>query len=123
MDFALTQEQQMIQDMARNFAENEIKPYGEEDEKNPHWRREIFEKMAELGFFGFCIDEKYGGNGMGFLEGTLAIEQVAKIHTSWRMAFNMLCWGPALTIQKFYRIYRSTHLDSWIECASRKNGH
>jgi glutaryl-CoA dehydrogenase (non-decarboxylating) len=101
MDFALTQEQQMIQDMARNFAENEIKPYVEEDEKNQHWRREIFEKMAGLGFFGFCIDEKYGGNGMGFLEGTLAIEQVAKIHTSWRMAFNMQCWGPALTIQKF----------------------
>jgi glutaryl-CoA dehydrogenase (non-decarboxylating) len=57
--------------------------------------------MAGLGFFGFCIDEKYSGNGMGFLEGTLAIEQVAKIHTSWRMAFNMQCWGPALTIQKF----------------------
>jgi len=101
MDFALTQEQQMIQDMARNFAENEIKPHVDEDEKNQHWRREIFEKMAGLGFFGFCIDEKYGGNGMGFLEGTLAIEQVAKIHTSWRMAFNMQCWGPALTIQKF----------------------
>jgi glutaryl-CoA dehydrogenase (non-decarboxylating) len=101
MDFALTQEQQMIQDMAKNFAENEIKPYVEEDEKNQYWRREIFEKMARLGFFGFCIDEKYGGNGMGFLEGTLAIEEVAKVHTSWRMAFNMQCWGPALTIQKF----------------------
>ncbi len=101
MDFAQTQEQQMMQDMAKNFAENEIKPYVEEDEKNQHWRREIFEKMAELGFFGFCIDEKYGGNGMGFFEGTLAIEQVAKVHTSWRMAFNMQCWGPALTIQKF----------------------
>ena len=101
MDFAQTQEQQMIQDMAKNFAENEIKPYVDEDEKNQHWRREIFEKMAGLGFFGFCIDEKYGGNGMGFLEGTLAIEQVAKVHTSWRMAFNLQCWGPALTIQKF----------------------
>ena len=98
MDFAQTQEQQMIQDMAKDFAENEIKPYVEEDEKNQHWRREIFEKMAELGFFGFCINEKYGGNGMGFLEGTLAIEQVAKIHTSWRMAFNMQSWtfGRAL---------------------------
>ncbi|MBN1382489.1 MAG: acyl-CoA dehydrogenase family protein [Deltaproteobacteria bacterium] len=101
MDFALTEEQRMLQDMARNFAENEIKPYVEEDEKNEHWRKEIFDKMAELGFFGFCIDEKYGGNGMGFLEGALAIEQVAKVHTSWRMAFNMQCWGPALTIQKF----------------------
>jgi len=101
MDFSLTPEQKMLQDMARDFAENEIKPHVEEDEKNQHWRKEIFDKMAELGFFGFCIDEQYGGNGMGFIEGSLAIEQVAKVHTSWRMAFNMQCWGPALTIQKF----------------------
>ena len=101
MNFALTEEQKMIQDMAGNFAENEVKPYVEEDERNRHWRREIFDKMAELGFFGFCIDEKFGGNGMGFLEGALVIEQIAKVHTSWRMAFNMQCWGPALTIQKF----------------------
>ncbi|MGC1405097.1 MAG: acyl-CoA dehydrogenase family protein, partial [Thermodesulfobacteriota bacterium] len=101
MNFALTEEQKMLQDMAKNFAENEIKPHVEEDEKNQHWRKEIFDKMAELGFFGFCIEEQYGGNGMGFLEGTLAIEQVAKVHTSWRMPFNMQCWGPALTIQKF----------------------
>jgi glutaryl-CoA dehydrogenase (non-decarboxylating) len=101
MDFSLTQTQKILQDMAKNFAEKEIKPHVEEDEKNEYWRKEIFDKMAELGFFGFCIDEKYGGNGMGFIECCLAIEQVAKVHTSWRMAFNMQCWGPALTIQKF----------------------
>jgi len=101
MDFALTEEQKILQDMAKNFAENEIKPHVEEDEKNQRWRKEIFDKMAELGFFGFCIDEKYGGNGMGYLEGALVIEQIAKVHTSWRMAFNMQCWGPSLTIQKF----------------------
>ncbi|MBN2397518.1 MAG: acyl-CoA dehydrogenase family protein [Deltaproteobacteria bacterium] len=101
MDFALTEEQQMLQDMAKNFAEGEIAPYVDEDEENHHWRKEIYDQMAELGFFGFSISEEYGGNGMGFVEGALAIEQVAKIHTSWRMAFNMQDWGPALTIQKF----------------------
>lgn len=101
MDFALTEEQRMLQDMAKNFAETEIAPHVDEDEEHHHWRREIFDKMAELGFFGFSVDEQYGGNGMGFLEGVLAIEQVSKIHTSWRMAFNMQDWGPALTIQKF----------------------
>jgi glutaryl-CoA dehydrogenase (non-decarboxylating) len=101
MDFALTEEQKILQKTARDFAENEIGPYIEQDEKNQHWRREIFNKMAGLGFFGFCIDEKYGGNGMGFLDGCLVIEQIAKVHTSWRMAFNMQCWGPSLTIQKF----------------------
>jgi len=101
MDFALTEEQQMLQDMAKNFAEGEIAPYVDEDEENHHWRKEIYDQMAELGFFGFSIDEEFGGNGMGFVEGALAIEQVAKVHTSWRMAFNMQDWGPALTIQKF----------------------
>jgi len=101
MDFALTEEQQMLQDMAKNFAEGEIAPHVDEDEENHHWRKEIYDQMAELGFFGFSIDEEYGGNGMGFVEGALAIEQVAKVHTSWRMAFNMQDWGPALTIQKF----------------------
>jgi len=101
MDFALTDEQKMIQETAKNFAEKEIAPHVEHDEKNHFWRKDIFLKMAELGFFGFCIEEKYGGNGMGFLEGALAIEQVAKVHVAWRMAFNMQCWGPALTIQKF----------------------
>jgi len=101
MNFALTEEQKILQEMAKNFAENEIKPHVEEDEKNQYWRKGIFDKMAELGFFGFCIDERYGGNGMGFLEGVLVIEQIAKVHTSWRMAFNMQCWGPSLTIQKF----------------------
>lgn len=101
MDFELNEEQKMLQEMAKNFAEKEIAPHVEEDEKNQHWRREIFDKMAELGFFGFCIDEQYGGNGMGFLDACLVIEQVAKVHTSWRMAFNMQCWGPSLTLQKF----------------------
>ena len=101
MDFALTEEQKMVQKMARDFAEKEIAPYVDQDEENHHWRKEIFDKMAELGLFGFCIDEEYGGNGMGFLEGALVIEQVAKVHTSWRMAFNMQDWGTSLTIQKF----------------------
>ena len=53
MDFALTEEQKILQDMAKNFAENEIKPHVEEDEKNQHWRKEIFDKMAEFRFFRF----------------------------------------------------------------------
>lgn len=101
MDFEWTQEQILLQDTAARFAEQEIAPYVEEDEKNHFWRKDIFDKMAALGFFGFSIDEKYGGNGMGFLEGSLVIEQIARVHTAWRMAFNMQCWGPALTIQTF----------------------
>ncbi len=101
MDFTFTSEQQMMRDTVRDFAHGVIGPHVEEDERNHFWRREIFEKMAQLGFFGFCIEEKYGGNGMGFTEGAMVIEEVSKVHTSWRMAFNMQCWGTSWTIQTF----------------------
>lgn len=101
MVFELTEVQRMLQETAKDFAERAIAPHVEQDENNHHWRKEIFDKMAELGFFGFNIDEQYGGNGMGFVEGAIAIEQISKVHTSWRMAFNMQDWGPALTIQKY----------------------
>ncbi|NPV28022.1 MAG: acyl-CoA dehydrogenase family protein, partial [Firmicutes bacterium] len=80
MNFGLTEDQRMIQDMAKRFAENEIAPHVEEDEKNHYFRKEIHDKMAELGFFGFCIEEQYGGNGMGFVEACLVTEQLAKVH-------------------------------------------
>ncbi|MDR3225328.1 MAG: acyl-CoA dehydrogenase family protein, partial [Clostridiales Family XIII bacterium] len=45
----------MVQEMAKNFAENEIAPYVEEDEENHYYRREILSKMGELGLLGFNI--------------------------------------------------------------------
>jgi len=72
MDFRLTDEQKMVQDMARNFAEKEIAPYVDQDEENHYYRREILTKMGELGLLGWSIPEEYGGNGMGWMEAVLA---------------------------------------------------
>jgi len=101
MDFALTEEQIMVQEMARNFAEKEIAPYIEQDEENHYYRREILTKMGELGLLGWSIPEEYGGNGMGWMEGVIALYEIAKVHTSWRLSISGNCWGPALTINKF----------------------
>jgi glutaryl-CoA dehydrogenase (non-decarboxylating) len=101
MNFALTEEQQMVQDMAKNFAEKEIAPYIEEDEENHYYRREILTKMGELGLLGWSIPEEYGGNGMGWMEGVLALYEIAKVHTSWRLSISGNCWGPALTINEY----------------------
>ncbi len=101
MDFALTEEQQMVQDMARNFAEKEIAPFIEEDEKNHYYRREILTKMGELGLLGWSLPEEYGGNGMGWMEGVIALYEIAKVHTSWRLAISGNCWGPAMTINEY----------------------
>ncbi|GAW93042.1 glutaryl-CoA dehydrogenase Acd [Calderihabitans maritimus] len=101
MNFALTEEQRMLQEMARKFAEKEILPTLEEDEKNHRFRPELVRKMGELGFFGCAVDEEYGGNGMGFLESVLIAEQIAKVSASWRLPFNMQNLGPAVTVNRF----------------------
>ncbi|MBS4025680.1 MAG: acyl-CoA dehydrogenase family protein [Clostridia bacterium] len=101
MQFGLTEEQKMLQDMARKFAEKEILPTLEDDEKNHRFRPDLVKKMAELGFFGCAVPEEYGGNGFGFLESVIIAEQIAKVSASWRLPFNMQNLGPAVTVNKF----------------------
>lgn len=101
MDFGLTEEQRMIQEMARDFAEKEIAPYVEEDEENHYYRREILTKMGDLGLLGWSIPEEYGGNGMGWMEAVLALYEIAKVHTSWRLSISGNVWGPAMTINEW----------------------
>jgi glutaryl-CoA dehydrogenase (non-decarboxylating) len=101
MHFGLTEEQKMLQDMARKFAEKEILPTLEDDEKNHRFRPELVKKMGELGFFGCAIPEEYGGSGFGFLESVIIAEQIAKVSASWRLPFNMQNLGPAVTVNKF----------------------
>lgn len=101
MNFTLTDEQKMVQEQARKFAENEIRPTMEDDEKNHRFRPELVKKMGDLGFFGCCLPEEYGGNGMGFLESVLMTEQFAMVSPSWRLPFNLQNIGPAVTVNKF----------------------
>jgi len=115
MDFALTEEQQMIQDMAAKFAQNEILPTLEEDEKNHKFRPDLVKKMGELGFFSCCIPEEYGGNGMGFFESVLITEQLAKVSGSWRLPVNMQNLGPAVTVNNFgTEEQKQKYIPGWV---------
>jgi len=115
MHFGLTEEQRMMQDMAKNFAENEILPTLEEDEANHRFRPELVKKMAEQGFFGCAVAEEYGGNGFGFLESVILAEQIAKISGSWRLPFNMQNLGPAVTVNKFgTEEQKQSFIPQWI---------
>ena len=89
MDFGLTEEQAMLQDMARDFAQNEIAPTVEEDEKQDIYNEKIVKKMAELGLFGCVAPEKYGGNEMGHLAATIATMEIAKESPSYGVSFNI----------------------------------
>ena len=78
MDFELTEEQEMIRKMVRDFAEKEIVPVaGEMDEKGEFpW--ELIRKMAPLGFLGLPIPEEYGGAGVDNVSFAIAMEEIAR---------------------------------------------
>ena len=78
MDFQLTEEQQMVRDMARKFAEAEIKPKAAElDEKHEH-PAEIVKQLGELKMLGIAVPEEYGGGGMDNVSYALALMEVSK---------------------------------------------
>lgn len=89
MDFAFTEEEKMVQEMARDFAQNEIAPLVEKDEKEHLFRPEIVKKMAELGFFGCIAPEEYGGNNMGYVAATIITMEIAKESPSYGLPFNL----------------------------------
>jgi len=89
MDFVLTEEQQAMRDMAKNFAEKRIAPTMEEDEKEHRFRKEIVKEMANQGFFGCIAPEKYGGNETGYLAASIMAEEIARISPSWGLPFNL----------------------------------
>jgi glutaryl-CoA dehydrogenase (non-decarboxylating) len=98
MDFKLDEELQAIRKTARDFSEKEIAPFADKWETEHYFPREIIKKMADLGFYGTLIPEKYGGNGMGFLAATIITEEIARASASMRVTFNMQMFGPALSI-------------------------
>ena len=101
MDFKLSEEMQALRETARDFAEKEIVPNVEKWEEQHYFPREVIKKMADLGFYGTLIPEEYGGNGMGFLAGTIVTEEVARASASLRVTFNMQTFGPALSILRY----------------------
>jgi len=79
MDFELTEEQRMIQDMAYKFAVNEIAPIAKEFDRKEEYPFEVHKKACEAGLVGAIIPEEYGGAGYGWLELTLISEQLRRI--------------------------------------------
>ena len=82
MDFNLTEEQLMIQQAARDFAQTELLPGVIERDELSKFPTDQVKKMAELGFMGMMVDPKYGGSGLDSVSYVLAITEIAKIDAS-----------------------------------------
>ncbi|MTH77299.1 acyl-CoA dehydrogenase family protein [Paracoccus aestuariivivens] len=77
MDFALSEEQQAIFDMAREFGAEHIAPFAQDWEAEGTIPRALWGKVAELGLGGLYVSEEYGGSGLSRLDGTLVFEALS----------------------------------------------
>jgi alkylation response protein AidB-like acyl-CoA dehydrogenase len=99
MNFEKSENQKMIAQMARDFAEKEIRPYVMTWDESQEFPREVFRKMGALGMMGVLVPEQYGGAGLGYFEYISVIEEVAKVCGSIGLsvaAHNSLCTNHIL---------------------------
>lgn len=97
MDFELSEEHKMIQQAARDFANNELLPGVIERDEKQEFPKEQIKKLGELGFMGMMVDPKYGGAGMDTVSYVLAMEEISKVDASVSVCMSvnnsLVCWG------------------------------
>ncbi|MBT8301819.1 MAG: acyl-CoA dehydrogenase family protein [Maribacter sp.] len=97
MDFSLSEEQLMIQEAARDFAQNELLPGVIERDDAQKFPTEEVKKMGELGFMGMMVDPEYGGSGLDTVSYALVMEELSKVDASASVVVSvnnsLVCWG------------------------------
>ncbi len=82
MEFQLTEEQEMMRKMIRDFAENEVAPGATERDENEEFSRELFDKLAELEVTGLPFPEEYGGAESDYISYAIAAEEISRVDAS-----------------------------------------
>jgi alkylation response protein AidB-like acyl-CoA dehydrogenase len=97
MNFQLSEEQQAVQQAARDFAQTELLPEVIERDTHQKFPTEQVRKMGELGFMGMMVDPKYNGGGMDTISYVLAMEEISKVDASASVCMSvnnsLVCWG------------------------------
>ncbi len=98
MNSELTDEQNLIRDMVREFAEAEIAPSAKaRDEEERFDRALMFDKLAELGLTGIVFPEEYGGAGADYISYAIAVEELSRVCASTGVTLSAhlsLCANP-----------------------------
>jgi alkylation response protein AidB-like acyl-CoA dehydrogenase len=95
--FKLSEEHIAVQQAARDFAQNELKPGVIERDSTMAYPKEQIKKMGELGFLGMMVPTEYGGSGMDTMSYVLAMEEISKVDNSCSVIMSvnnsLVCWG------------------------------
>jgi len=96
MEFDLTDGQKAVQELARSFAEKELRPVAMQNDESQEFPREIVAKLADLGFMGITWPEGLGGADLSDLEAVVIVEELARVDPSVALivaSHNSLCTG------------------------------
>jgi glutaryl-CoA dehydrogenase (non-decarboxylating) len=110
MDFALTDEHRMVQQMVRDFAEKEVAPSIKDFDRAQEMAPFILPRMGKLGILGICLPVRYGGQGMDYISLGLACEELEVVDSTLRVVLSvhiglnslgLLQWGTEEQKQRF----------------------
>ncbi|NDJ87003.1 MAG: butyryl-CoA dehydrogenase [Chloroflexi bacterium] len=110
MDFVLTEEHRMAQQMVREFVEKEVKPTIKEWDRKQEMKPEILPRMAELGILGINVPVRYGGQGFDYITLALVCEELERVDTTLRVvmsvhmglnSMSLMQWGTEEQKQMF----------------------
>jgi alkylation response protein AidB-like acyl-CoA dehydrogenase len=110
MDFALTSEHRMVQQMVRDFAQTEVAPVIKEYDRAQEMAPFILPRMGKLGILGICLPVRYGGQGMDYISLGLACEELEAVDSTLRVilsvhiglnSLGLLQWGTEEQKQRF----------------------
>lgn len=96
MDCILSDEQQLMQETCRDFAQKAIKPIAAKLDEDERFPEELLPQLVEMGLMGIPLSDEYGGTGMGNLEYAIAVEEISKVCASTAVTISahtsLCCW-------------------------------
>jgi len=110
MDFTLSEEQRMAQQLVRDFARREVAPVIKEYDRKGEMAPFVLQRMGELGILGLCLPCRYGGQGLDYIALGLACEELEAVDSTLRVvmsvhmglnSLSLLQWGTEEQKQRF----------------------
>jgi butyryl-CoA dehydrogenase len=110
MDFDLSDEQQLIRETARDFADRELRERARENDRNEHFDMELVAKIADQGYLGAIVPREYGGAGLDYVTYAIVVEEIGRHDSAMRTVISVqtslvcssiLRWGSEEQKQRY----------------------
>lgn len=121
MNFDLTDEQRLIQESVRRFADQEIAPVAAENDRTGRFPRDLITRMAAMGFLGGPVPKEYGGLGLDYISHAMITEEVGRADSSLRTTLSVQVSLVALSLAKWGTEEQKRHYLPEL-CAGRMLG-